>query len=85
MRISLFLNIFSSRQSLVSSRSQGEFPGKDDPGYGKDMSDLQQTSEPTSKRASFIEVFIAYTVVLISWCLCEMKVCSFCNCWEYNL
>ena len=80
MRSSLFLNIFSSRQSLVSSRSQGEFPGRDDPGYGKDMPDLQQTSEPTSKRASFIEVFIVCTIVIISWCLCEMKVCSFCKC-----
>jgi len=85
MRSYLFLNIFSSRQSLVSSRSQGEFPGKDDPGYGKDMSDLQQTSEPTSKRASFIEVFIVCTVVIISWCLCKMKVYNFCKCWEYNL
>jgi hypothetical protein len=65
MRSSLFLNIFSSRQSLVSSRSQGEFPGKDDPGYGRDMSDLQQTSEPTSKRASFIEVFIVHTIAII--------------------
>jgi len=52
----------SSRQSLVSSRSQGEFPGKDDPGYGKDMSDLQQTSEPTSKRASFIETGFVETL-----------------------
>jgi hypothetical protein len=50
--------IFSSRLSLVSSRSQGEFPGKDDSGFGKDLSNLQQTSEPSSKRASFIEVFV---------------------------
>jgi hypothetical protein len=50
--------IFSSRLSLVSSRSQGDFPGKDDSGIGKDLSSLQQTSEPTSKRASFIEVFM---------------------------
>ncbi|XP_021939301.1 LOW QUALITY PROTEIN: dynactin subunit 1-like [Zootermopsis nevadensis] len=47
----------SSRLSLVSSRSQGDFPGKDDSGFGKDLSNLQQTSEPTSKRASFIEKF----------------------------
>lgn len=52
----------SSRQSLVSSRSQGEFPGRDDPGYGKDMPDLQQTSEPTSKRASFIETGFVETL-----------------------
>jgi hypothetical protein len=50
--------IISSRLSLVSSRSQGDFLGKDDPGYGNDMSNPQQTSEPTSKRASFIEVLV---------------------------
>ncbi|XP_069679025.1 dynactin subunit 1 isoform X4 [Periplaneta americana] len=44
----------SSRLSLVSSRSQGDFLGKDD---GKELSTPQQTSEPTSKRASFIERF----------------------------
>jgi hypothetical protein len=50
--------IFSSGLSLVSSRSQGDFLGKDDSGFGRDLSNPQQTSEPTSKRASFIEVFV---------------------------
>jgi hypothetical protein len=50
--------IFSSRLSLVSSRSQGDFLGKDDHGYGNDMPNPQQTSEPASKRASFIEVLV---------------------------
>ncbi|PSN47787.1 hypothetical protein C0J52_08169 [Blattella germanica] len=46
----------SSRLSLVSSRSQGDFPDKEDTSYVKELSTPQQTSEPTSKRASFIEV-----------------------------
>jgi hypothetical protein len=66
---SLFVNVLSSRLSLVSSRSQGEFPGKDDSGYGKDLSNLEQTSEPTSKRASFIEVFVVCTIVVTCWYL----------------
>ncbi|KAJ9576630.1 hypothetical protein L9F63_025475, partial [Diploptera punctata] len=44
----------SSRLSLVSSRSQGDFPDKDDSSYSKELSTSQQ-SEPASKRASFIE------------------------------
>jgi hypothetical protein len=76
---SLFVNIFSSRLSLVSSRSHGEFPGRDDSGYSRDLSDLQQTSEPASKRASFIEVFVVCTIVIICWYLYETKVCNLCN------
>nr|CAD7426657.1 unnamed protein product [Timema monikensis] len=48
----------SSRLSLVGSRSQGDFPQKDDSAAStpaRETSTLQQASEPPSKRASFIE------------------------------
>ncbi|CAG2064136.1 unnamed protein product, partial [Timema podura] len=49
---------FGSRLSLVGSRSQGDFPQKDDSAAStpaRETSMLQQASEPPSKRASFIE------------------------------
>ncbi|KAK7862442.1 hypothetical protein R5R35_001346 [Gryllus longicercus] len=49
----------SSRLSLVSSRSQGEFPTKDESGR---EATTPSASEPTSKRASFIETGFVETL-----------------------
>nr|CAD7194602.1 unnamed protein product [Timema douglasi] len=55
----------SSRLSLVGSRSQGDFPQKDDSAAStpvRETSTLQQASEPPSKRASFIETGFVETL-----------------------